>query len=230
MTMTANDPTAAARGIAERLIGMMASEVDAFVIATHQAEQGKPHDPEATRQRISDSREQLARNAVNDIDGIDLRTGFIDLRTARDAEARIQQPRRRDLHPREWAEPHPDPLHPRRRTLPRHPTSAPASTDTSPKSSPPRPQQPRPTSTPTPSSTPTASERHSGPTHVATEPTAENHDANEDDAHPGLQRLEPGLRRPRTRLERAELERDRRRPRLQALRQVREEAGSRRPR
>ena len=89
MTMTTNDQTAAARGIAERLIDMMADEVDGFVLATHQAEQGQPHDPEATRQRVSDAREELARNAVNDIDGIDVRTGFIDLRTARDAEARI---------------------------------------------------------------------------------------------------------------------------------------------
>ena len=87
--MTAKDATAAARGVAERLIDMMASEVDAFVIATHQAEQGQPHDPEATRQRISDAREELARNAVNDVDGIDVRTDFIDLRTTRDAEARI---------------------------------------------------------------------------------------------------------------------------------------------
>ena len=89
MTMTTNDPTAAARGIAERLIDMMANEVDAFVIATHQSEQKQPHDPEGTRRRISNAREELARSAVNDIDGIDVRTGFIDLRTAMDAEARI---------------------------------------------------------------------------------------------------------------------------------------------
>ena len=89
MTMTTNDPTAAARGIAERLIDMMADEVDSFVIATHEAERGQPHDREATRQRVSDAREKLARSTVNDIDGIDVRTGFIDLRTALDAEARI---------------------------------------------------------------------------------------------------------------------------------------------
>ena len=89
MTMTPKDPTAAARSIAERLIDMMADEVDSFVIATHEAEQGQPHDREATRQRVSDALEKLARSAVNDIDGIDVRTGSIDLRTALDAEARI---------------------------------------------------------------------------------------------------------------------------------------------
>ncbi len=87
--MTTTDLTAFARGIAERLVDMMADDVDAFVIATHQAEQGQPHNPEATRQRISDAREKLARSAVNGIDGIDVRTGFIDLRTAQDGEARI---------------------------------------------------------------------------------------------------------------------------------------------
>ncbi len=87
--MTTNDPTAAARGIAERVINMMAGEVDAFVDAAHQAEQGQPHDPEATQQRISVAREELTRNAINDVDGVDVRTDFIDLRTAQDAEARI---------------------------------------------------------------------------------------------------------------------------------------------
>lgn len=87
--MTTTHLTAVARGIAEHLIDMMTDEVDAFVIATHQAEQGRPQDPEAARQRISDARKKLARSAVNDIDGIDVRTGFVDLRTAQDAEARI---------------------------------------------------------------------------------------------------------------------------------------------
>ena len=87
--MTTTDLTTVARGIAERLIDMMANEVDAFVITAHEAELGRPEDPEATRQRISAAREKLARSAVNGIDGIDVRTGFIDLRTAQDAEARI---------------------------------------------------------------------------------------------------------------------------------------------
>ncbi len=87
--MTHNDPAAAARGIAERLIDMMAREVDAFVITTYNAEKGRSHDPERTRQRIDDARQELARSAVTGVEGVDVRTDFVDLRTAQDAEARI---------------------------------------------------------------------------------------------------------------------------------------------
>ena len=87
--MTQNNPAAAARGIAERLIDMMAMEVDAFVITAHNAEKRRSHDPERTRQRIDDAREELARSAVTGVDGVDVRTDFVDLRTAQDAEARI---------------------------------------------------------------------------------------------------------------------------------------------
>ena len=89
MTRNNNDPSAAARGIAQRLIDTMAREVDAFVTATHDANQRQPRDPEGTRQRIVEARAELARNAVHDVEGIDVRTGFVDLRTAQDAEARI---------------------------------------------------------------------------------------------------------------------------------------------
>jgi len=87
--MSNNDLSAVACGIAERLIDMMAREVDAFIINTHNAEQGLPNDPDRTRRRIENAREQLTRSAIDGVDGVDVRTDFVDLRTAQDAEAHI---------------------------------------------------------------------------------------------------------------------------------------------
>ena len=87
--MTDNDPTAPARNVTERLLKLIADEVDAFTLAVHDAQHGQKGDTEATERRIDEAREKLIRNAIAEVDGVHVRTGFIDIRTARDAEARI---------------------------------------------------------------------------------------------------------------------------------------------
>ena len=156
--MTKNDPAAAARGIAERLIDMMAREVDAFVITTYNAEKQRSHDPKRTRQRIDDARQELARSAVTGVEGVDVRTDFVDLRTAQDAEARISNhvaeacirmngPNRIRIHCIREDER----FRVTARQRPRVRTDRRGGAR-------PRNSKPRPTSTPTQSSTPSASE------------------------------------------------------------------------
>ena len=87
--MTDNDPTAAARHVTERLIELISDEVDAFTLAVRDAQHGHKDDTQATERRIDEAREKLVRNAIAEVDGVHVRTAFIDIRTARDAEARI---------------------------------------------------------------------------------------------------------------------------------------------
>ena len=87
--MSCRDKTAAARHAAERLIEMMTKEVDAYFVASDRAEREEPSDADAGRDRVGEAREVLTRAPLNDIDGIDVQTEFVDLRTAQDAEARI---------------------------------------------------------------------------------------------------------------------------------------------
>ena len=87
--MTDNDPTAAARHVTERLLELISDEVDAFTLAVRDAQHGHQGDAQATERRIDEAREQLVRNAIAEVEGVHVHTGFINIRTARDAEARI---------------------------------------------------------------------------------------------------------------------------------------------
>lgn len=87
--MTDNDPTAPARHITERLLKLISDEVDGFTLALRDAQHEDQDDVQATERRIDEAREQLVRNAIADVYGVHVRTAFIDIRTARDAEARI---------------------------------------------------------------------------------------------------------------------------------------------
>ena len=85
-----NDPEAAARGIAERLIAQMVSEVDDYHEALAAArEAGREDGEEEAERAINEAHETFVRSAVDGIDDIEIASGFMSLSTARDTRVPI---------------------------------------------------------------------------------------------------------------------------------------------
>ena len=85
-----NDPEAAARGIAERFIDSMVSEVDAYheALAATRGIARTDGEDEADK-AVSRTQEAFVRNATAGIERIQVASGLVDLATARDALAPI---------------------------------------------------------------------------------------------------------------------------------------------
>ena len=84
------DPDAAARGCAERFIASMAAEVDDYHEQLAAArETGRAWGEEEAEKAITDANEAFVRTACAGLDGVDVATGLVDLRTAQEAEAPI---------------------------------------------------------------------------------------------------------------------------------------------
>ncbi|MCY4120502.1 MAG: hypothetical protein OXG72_06225 [Acidobacteria bacterium] len=85
-----SDPDAAARGIAERFIGLMVTEVDAYHEALAAAREiGGTDGEEEGDKAVSEADDAFQRNAGTGIEGIEVASGLVDLKTARDALAPI---------------------------------------------------------------------------------------------------------------------------------------------
>lgn len=86
----ASDPRAAARGIAERLIAQMVTEVDDYHEALAAArEVGREHGEEEAEKAVSEAHEAFVRTASNGIMDIEVASGLISMSTARDARTPI---------------------------------------------------------------------------------------------------------------------------------------------
>ena len=87
-----SDPEAAARGIAERFIGVMVTEVDAYHEALTAAQEiGRTDGEEEADKAVSEADEAFKRNAGTGIEEIEVASGLVDLKTARDGLAPIIQ-------------------------------------------------------------------------------------------------------------------------------------------
>ncbi len=91
---TRNDPEAAARGIAERLIAQMVSEVDDYHEALAAArevghEVGREDGEEEAERAVNKAHEAFLRSASDGIDDIEIASGFMSLSTARDTRVPI---------------------------------------------------------------------------------------------------------------------------------------------
>ena len=85
-----NDPEAAARGIAERLVAQMVSEVDDYHEALAAArEVGREDGEEEAERAVDEAHEAFVRTASDGIDDIEIASGFMSLSTARDTRAPI---------------------------------------------------------------------------------------------------------------------------------------------
>ena len=86
----ANDREAAARGVAERLISQMVSEVDDYHEALAAAREAGREDGEEEAERVIDeAHEAFVRTAGEGVDDIEIASGFLSLSTARDTRAPI---------------------------------------------------------------------------------------------------------------------------------------------
>ena len=84
------DPDAAARGIAERFIDSLVTEVDAYHEALAAAREiGRTDGEEEADKAVSEADDAFRRNAGTGIEGIEVASGLVDLKSARDSLAPI---------------------------------------------------------------------------------------------------------------------------------------------
>ena len=89
--MPETDRSRAAQGMAERILEMMVEEGGSLARAIRRIERGKNADSEEAKKATNETRERFAISALTGVDGVDVRTGFVDLRTAMITEARVRE-------------------------------------------------------------------------------------------------------------------------------------------